>query len=462
MNQTAIKNFAVSARVMLIEAVTQKAYEYEVTQNGKNDPFQESVNGKSLTDIEKQQRTQLIEEIELHGFAEIMEEVAYTWFNRFIALRFMEVNDYIPSHTRVFTDENGEFKPEILSNALHVEIKGINKNRILELLEHQKNELLYQYLLLAQCNELHEGLPEIFERIGGWTELLFPSNLLHSDSIIANMVNSIPEEDWKEEVQIIGWLYQYYNTQPKEKVFADLKRNIKISSFDIPCATQLFTPDWIVRYMVDNSLGRIWIEGHENSGIKPFLEYYLKEAEQEESMQLELAKIRSQYRNIRPEQIKFFDPCMGSGHILVYAFDVLLQIYISCGYSEREAVKLILRYNLYGLDIDRRAYQLAYFALMMKARKYNRRILSPENQPNLANFADTMGVDTLKIPEKWNNFVKQFEFADTYGSLMDVTAENGIDDLLQESFGKNQRKIDMMVKIYHIMNQKYDIVCTNP
>ena len=465
MNKTAIKNFAVSARTKLVDAVTQRAYEYEVTENGRNIPFQELVNGHSLTPAEKHQRSQLIKRIRRNGFHQTMEEVAYTWFNRFIALRFMEVNNYLPSHTRIFTDENGDFKPEILSNAVNLEMDGLNHEYVLELLENQNNETLYKYLIITQCNALNAGLPEMFEEIGGWTELLFPANLLHSDSVIANMVSMIPEDDWKEQVQIIGWLYQYYNTEPKDKVFADLKKNIKISASAIPAATQLFTPDWIVRYMVNNSLGRLWLEGHENSEIKPNLDYYLEEAEQKESVRMELEKIRLQSKNIQPEQIKFFDPCMGSGHILVYAFDVLMQIYVSCGYSERDAVKSILHHNLYGLDIDRRAYQLAYFAIMMKARSYHRRILSPENQPNLANFADTMGVDSSMIPDKWKSFVEQFQFADIYGSLMKVTPPEESDMAvldLSETSGINRRQLEMMLQICHMMNQKYDVVCTNP
>ncbi|HAJ96699.1 MAG TPA: BREX-1 system adenine-specific DNA-methyltransferase PglX [Ruminococcus sp.] len=465
MNKTAIKNFAVSARIMLIDAVTQRAYEYDVTENGRNDPAQDSVNGNSLTPVEKNQRSQLIQKIRLNGFTQTMEEITYTWFNRFIALRFMEVNNYLPSHIRVFTDENGDFKPEILSNAVNVEIDGLDREYVLELLEKQDNETLYKYLIITQCNALNAGLPEMFEEIGGWTELLFPANLLRSDSVIANMVSMIPESDWTEQVQIIGWLYQYYNTEPKDKVFADLKKNIKISASAIPSATQLFTPDWIVRYMVDNSLGRLWLEGHENSEIKPNLPYYLDEAEQEKSVKSELEKIRLEYKNIQPEQIKFLDPCMGSGHILVYAFDVLMQIYVSCGWSERDAAKSILRHNLYGLDIDRRAYQLAYFAVMMKARRYNRRILSSENQPNLANFADTMGVDASMIPAELKSFVEQFQFADTYGSLMSVTAPEGLTMAVSEfggTFGMNQHQLDMMLKIYQILSQKYDVVCTNP
>ena len=464
MNKTAIKNFAVEARVMLINAVTQLAYEFEVTENGTNDPAQESVNGRSLTAAEKNQRSQLIANIRQNGFTQTMEEAAYTWFNRFIALRFMEVNNYLPSHTRIFSDESGNFKPEVLSDAANVEIDGLDKELVLELLENQENERLYKYIIITQCNALNKGLPEMFEQIGGWTELLFPRNLLREDSVIAKMITEIPEEDWRDQVQIIGWLYQYYNTEPKDKVFADLKKNIKISAQAIPAATQLFTPDWIVRYMVENSLGRLWAEGHGKPDDADW-KYYLDEAEQEDPVKAELEKIRAEYKNIQPENIKIIDPCMGSGHILVYAFDVLIDIYRSCGWGERDAAKSILRNTLYGLDIDRRAYQLAYFAVMMKARQYNRRICSPENQPNLANFADVMGADTDMLSGSIRRFAEQFAFADTYGSLMTVTAPADIDTAFSDfmpTLGLNMRQFDMMMKIYKILSQKYDVVCTNP
>ena len=464
MNKNAIKNFAVTARVTLIQAVTQKAFEYEITADGKNDPAQESVNGQTLTAAERSQRAQLIERIRANGFVQTMEEAAYTWFNRFIALRFMEVNNYLPSHVRIFSDENGSFKPEVLTDAVNLEIDGLDKALVLELLENQENERLYQYIIITQCNALHEGLPEMFEHIGGWTELLFPKNLLREDSIIAHMVEDIPEEDWQDQVQIIGWLYQYYNTEPKDKVFANLKKNVKISAADIPAATQLFTPDWIVRYMVENSLGRLWTEGHgkpEHADWK----YYLEEAEQEDTVRAELKQLREAYREIQPEQIRIIDPCMGSGHILVYAFDVLMDIYTACGWSERDAAVSILRNNLYGLDIDRRAYQLAYFAVMMKARQYNRRILRGENQPNLANFADVMGVNTSMLSGSLRQFVEQFQFADTYGSLMTVTAPAGLDEMVaafHPTIGLDEMQLKAMVKLYKILSQKYDVVCTNP
>ncbi|MEE0114042.1 MAG: BREX-1 system adenine-specific DNA-methyltransferase PglX [Ruminococcus sp.] len=267
-------------------------------------------------------------------------------------------------------------------------------------------------------------------------------------------------------VPLVGydWLYQYYNSEPKDKVFANLKKNVKISAADIPAATQLFTPDWIVRYMVENSLGRLWTEGHgkpENANWK----YYLEEAKQEDAVKADLEKLRAAYREIQPEQIKIIDPCMGSGHILVYAFDVLMDIYTACGWSERDAAKSILRNNLYGLDIDRRAYQLAYFAVMMKARQYNRRILSAENQPNLANFADVMHINTSLLSGSLRKFAEQFQFADTYGSLMTVTKPAGLDEAVSAflpTFGMQAEQLEMMMRVARILTQKYDVVCTNP
>lgn len=463
MNKTAIKNFAVEARVMLLEAVRQRAFEYEVTEGGKNDPAQEAVNGATLTAEERNQRAQLIAKVKANGFSQTMEEAAYTWFNRFIALRFMEVNNYLPSHTRIFSDESGAFKPEVLADAASLSIEGLDRDKVLDMLDRQERERLYKYIIITQCNALNEGLPEMFEQIGGWTELLFPKNLLRDESVIAKMVTEIPEEDWKDQVQIIGWLYQYYNTEPKDKVFADMKKNIKISAEAIPAATQLFTPDWIVRYMVENSLGRLWAEGHGKPAGAEW-KYYLEEAEQEDAVKAELEKIRAEYRNIRPEEIKVIDPCMGSGHILVYAFDVLMQIYTDQGWSEREAAESILRCNLYGLDIDRRAYQLAYFAVMMKARQYNRRILRAENQPNLANFADTAGADISLLTGDIRRLAEQFADADTYGSLMEAHMPSGLSEAgkLSPTLGISARQLEMMAKAAAILSQKYDAVITNP
>lgn len=307
MNKTAIKNYAIWARVNLIEAAKQKAFEYEITENGEMKTGIDSVGGRLLSKAEKEQRNTLIAQIRQKGFNQVMEEVAYTWFNRFIALRFMEVNGYLPSKVRIFTDENGVFKPEILKEATRVELEGIDRDTVIHLLDKQDNEGLYKYLLITQCNALNAALPGMFEKIANYTELLFPNNLLKQDSVIGRMISDIPEEDWTDAVQIIGWLYQYYNSELKDETFALLKKNVKITKERIPAATQLFTPDWIVRYMVENSLGRLWYEGHKNDELKSTWKYYLDEAEQEPEVEEQLKNIRAEYAQIKPEDIKVIE-----------------------------------------------------------------------------------------------------------------------------------------------------------
>lgn len=486
MNKTAIKNFAIWARVQLIEAAKQRAYEYEITENGENKTGIDTIGGRLLTADEKKQRQQLIAEIGRKGYTQVMEEAAYTWFNRFIALRFMEVNGFLPSKVRVFTDENGAFKPEILKEAMTVEIDGLDRGIVLDLLDKQNNEELYKYLLITQCNALNQGLPYMFEKISNWTELLFPANLLRPDSVLGQMVTEIPEEDWQDAVQIIGWLYQYYNSELKDDTFALLKKNVKISKERIPAATQLFTPDWIVRYMVENSLGRLWFEGHPNFD-KSQWKYYLDEAPQEPEVELQLQKIRADYANMKPEDIKVIDSCMGSGHILVYAFDVLLQIYTSCGWSERDAAKSIIENNLYGLDIDDRAGQLAYFAVMMKARKYSRRILNGETKPNVLAIQDsgfitddfidyvaqkdqhmkadlTLLRSSLKDAKEYGSIINmpKLNFAALY-ERMDIISREYAEDIFQLAFQTiTAEQLLPLVKQAEIMAQKYDVVVTNP
>ena len=388
MNKTAIKNFAVWARVALIEAVKQRAYEYAITEGGANDPALASIGGRLLTATEREQRRALIGEVEKKGYAQAMEEAAYTWFNRFIALRFMEVNGYLPSRVRVFTNSDGEFRPEILKEAANVEIDGLDREKVIGLLDSQDNEGLYKYLIITQCNALGVGLPGMFGKIADRTELLFPANLLRDGSVIDRMVSDIPEDDWRDAVQIIGWLYQYYNDERKNQVISIYKGNVKKE--DIPAATQLFTTDWVVRYMVDNSLGRYWIERHPESTLSDKLEFLVTPKNSE---------IRHIDDCITPEEITFFDPCMGSGHVLVYAFDVLLEIYKECGYSERDAAGLIVKNNLFGLDIDNRAAQLAYLAIMMKARSYDRRFLNREIQPNVYAIQESNDIDISSCGE---------------------------------------------------------------
>jgi hypothetical protein len=316
MNKTAIKNFAIWARVQLMEAAKQRAFEYGITEGGENKPDVDVIAGRLLSSQEIKLRNQLIVRIQQKGFTQVMEEAAYTWFNRFIALRFMEVNGYLPSKIRVFTDETGAFKPEILKQALSVDLDALDRNKVLSLLDAQENEELYKYLLITQCNALSASLPLMFEKIENWTELLFPASLLRPGSVLDRLVTDIPEEDWLDQVQIIGWLYQYYNAERKDEVFTDLKKNIKINKDTIAPATQLFTPDWIVRYMVENSLGRLWKEGHPNFDTSAW-RYYLDEAEQEPEVQQKLDTIRAERVNIKPEEIKFIDPCMGSRVIIM-------------------------------------------------------------------------------------------------------------------------------------------------
>ena len=481
MNKTAIQKFAIWARTELIEQVTQRAYQYGIDAKEYGDTSADSIGGRLLTAEEKAQRRELIQQIDAKGYEQVMEEVAYTWFNRFIALRFMEVNNYLPSHIRVFSDASGAFKPEILSDVLHLELPGLDTGKVAEYIENNDTEGLYRYLLLTQCNALNESLPRMFERMGGYTEMLLPNNILKSDSVLGRMVTDIPEEDWQDAVQIIGWMYQYYNTELKDDTFARLKKNVKITKERIPAATQLFTPDWIVRYMVENSLGRLWVEGHPNDALKSGWKYYLDEAKQEPEVEAQLTKLRAEYAAIKPEEIKVIDPCMGSGHILVYAFDVLMQIYTSAGWSEREAAQSILKNNLYGLDIDDRAAQLAYFAVMMKARQYDRRLLTRGIQPNVyaiheSNHIPSMAIEyfhqgdaRLKIDIE--RLVVAMQDAKEYGSILNVAPVDFA--RLYIRFEEIRDEIHMMqpvvmdellpmVQCAELLAQKYDVVVTNP
>ena len=481
MKKSSIQRFAIWARTELIDRVSQRAYQYDITKDGYGNANAETVSGRPLTPDEQRQRRELVEQIRQKGYTQVMEEVAYTWFNRFIALRFMEVNNYLPSHTRVFSDSTGAFKPEILEEAMHLDLPGLEKDKVLTLLERNQTEDLYRYLLLTQCNALNEALPGMFERMGGYTEMLLPNNILRQDSVLGHMVSDIPEEDWQDAVQIIGWLYQYYNTELKDDTFAQLKKNVKITKERIPSATQLFTPDWIVRYMVENSLGRLWLEGHPNAELHDGWKYYLDEAEQERSVEDQLAKLREEYKTIKPEAIKVIDPCMGSGHILVYAFDVLMQIYEANGYSQRDAAQSILKNNLYGLDIDDRAAQLAYFAVMMKARQYDRRLLTRGIQPNIFSIRESNGIQAMtieyfhkndpKLKADIESIVTEMRDAKEYGSILNITPVDFTG--LYARFDEIRNDINMMqmsalenllpvVKCAEVLAQKYDVVVTNP
>ncbi len=532
MNKTAIKNFAVQARIKLIEAVEQKAYEYNIKPDAAT--VLTTAAGRILTETEKEQREQLIRKTEEKGYEQVIEETAYTWFNRFIALRFMEVNGYLPSRIRVFTDENNNFEPQILKEAIELDLEGLDMKKVYELKQSDNEEELYKYLLITQCNALSSVLPGMFQKIEDCTELLLPDNLLHSGSVIEQMISQIPEDDWKDEVQIIGWLYQYYISQKKDEVFAALKKNIKITKENIPAATQLFTPDWIVRYMVENSLGRLWLEGHpdckaqlipteeeqkaylayrnalnENAGDEAQISdndrsttgydldedrkwhYYLEEAEQEPEVQAKLDEIRKEYAKITPEELKVIDPCCGSGHILAYMFDVLMQIYETSGYTKREAVSSIIENNLYGLDIDERAAQLAYFAVMMKGCQYDRRFLTRGVQPrvyaieesnniNRAQFeclgAGLSDIEKNAAKMQLNGLLDTLTAAKEYGSILTVGnydwellrryAENSDADgqmsIAYIGIEQTTEQLKKLIDVGEAMAQKYDAVVTNP
>lgn len=506
MNKNAIKNYAVWARTELMKQVAQKAYEYGVTESSLPDYNTDTVNGRLLTADEKKQLNELIHEVKKNGYDHVIEEVAYTWFNRFIALRYMEVNNYLPQRIRVFTNDNNEFKPDLLTDAIHVELDGLDKQKVFDYIEENKQEELYKYLLLTLCNDMYQYLPDMFTSIKDYKTLLFPDNLLKEDSVLAKLITDIDEDSWTDQVQIIGWLYQYYNSELKDTVM----KKKSYTKDDIPAATQLFTPDWIVRYMVENSLGRLYINKRKHEGIfadgknayqtseertanEKFIsnemgwKYYLPEAKQHQEVIKELETIELEHAKLKPEDIKVIDPCMGSGHILVYAFDVLMDIYRDAGYSDRDAAKSILENNLYGLEIDERAYHLAYFALMMKARSYNRRILNKETKFNLVEIREpiaTLKPEFEQYLDKYTDLVHYlvnvFQDAKELGSIinLDCTSEqlnnlnNYLDELKEEAINKDlvaQSEISELndllkplIKQAKLLVQKYDVVITNP
>ena len=482
MNKSAIKTYAVWARTELIKLVTQRAYEYEVTADNTPAYNTDSVHGRPLESEEKKQLNELIDEVNKHGFEHVIEEVAYTWFNRFIALRYMEVNNYLPQKVRVFTNENNEFKPELLTDAIHIELDGLDKQKVFDLIDHNNQEDLYKYLLLTLCNDMNQYLPDMFASISDYKSLLMPNNLLREDSIIGRMITDIDEDSWNDQVQIIGWLYQYYNSELKDIVMK--KKNY--TKDDIPAATQLFTPDWIVRYMTENSLGRLWLDGHSDFDHSTW-KYYLEEAEQEPEVLEQLKKIREEHAKLKPEDIKVIDPCMGSGHILVYAFDVLMDIYRDSGYTDRNAAKSILENNIYGLEIDERAYHLAYFALMMKARSYNRRILSKDTKVNILEIREPMG----ELKEEYDHYlgdyaelshylVNEFSEAKELGSIINLSCtfeqleelEGYLNSLKSSSMNQDMisdTEIDEinellvpLIRQAKLLVDKYDVVITNP
>ncbi|MGR6835161.1 BREX-1 system adenine-specific DNA-methyltransferase PglX [Syntrophomonas erecta] len=517
MNKTAIKNFAIWARNKLIADITYKAGLLGITDKEIKSPLPQSTKDVqffdigtkepySITGVEIEQRRKLVETIQQKerqsdyntAYKGVIEEVAYTWFNRLIAVRFMEVNDYLPSRVRVLSSESStKIEPDLVTSPFDADLDytPYEKDRIMQLKNDNQLDELFRMLFIKQCNALNAILPELFEKTNDYTELLMNVSFTDKDGVVYHLVHDIPEDDFNIEkegqVEIIGWLYQYYNTEPKDETFALLKKNVKITKERIPAATQLFTPHWIVRYMVENSLGRLWLEGHPNGTLKSEWKYYLDEAEQEPEVQAQLDTIREEYKNIKPENIKIIDPCMGSGHILVYAFDVLMQIYESYGYNQRDAAKSIMENNLYGLDIDNRAYQLAYFAIMMKARQYNRRILNDEitihvyaiqesndvNRGHLKYFGagmDEMELNTARL--QMQSLLDTFTDAKEYGSILnienynwkllyqfveilDMTGQMTLDTV---GIDNTKKQLRLLVETGMTMAQKYDVVVTNP
>ncbi len=504
MDKNKIKSFAIWARRNLISAVSERAKRIGVTENKIEDAV--AVQGgfklegnDEIFKLSKSDRDKLKNEVNEKGFEQVMEEVAYTWFNRFMGLRYMEVNDYLPSGIRVLSSEvEGKIEPDVLTRVSEViDELNLNAEYIYELLDSGKTEdreEAYKHILVRQCNELGKIIPQMFEKISDYTELLLPDNLLEEGSVIRKMVEDIEEDDWKEEVEIIGWMYQYYISEKKDEVFAALKKNVKITKENIPAATQLFTPKWIVKYMVENSLGRLWLEGHPNEELQKEWKYYLEEAEQESEVEEELKKIREEHSQLKPEDIKVLDPCMGSAHILVYAFDVLYEIYKTAGYSEREIPRMILENNLYGLDIDDRAAQLASFALIMKARHYNRRLFREIEREslelNLCSIQESNSIhkeaidyfcslDTKLDNDELENDLEYlwstFMDAKEYGSILEVEGVNfealrqRVKEIEQEDnlmFGDYKKmlldKLPTIIKQAEMINRKYEICVTNP
>ena len=513
MNKTAIKNFAIWARNKLIADICYRAGLMGITEKGIADPLPQSTLDAQFYDIGVaepylvageaiKQRRQLVSAIRekeadtdyATAYQYIMEEVAYTWFNRLIAVRFMEVNDYLPSHLRVLSSESGKVEPDLVTTPFDAELPftAEEEARIIQWKQDNKLDELFRFLFIKQCNALNEILPGLFEKTTDYTEVLLNLSVVDQEGVVYKLTHDIPEKDFNIEqggqVEIIGWLYQYYNTEPKKAAF---EKSGKITKEEIPAVTQLFTPDWIVRYMVENSLGRLWVEGHPDSDLRKNWKYYLDEAPQEPEVQAKLAEIRKEYAALSPEDLTLIDPCMGSGHILVYAFDVLMQIYESVGYSQRDAAKSILEHNLYGLDIDDRAYQLAYFAVMMKARQYNRRILNGENTCHVYAIQESNPINRAHLKffgaglsdlEK-NTAKMQLEGlldiltdAKEYGSILNVPEYNwallrrfvgGIDDEVQislESAGVEQtaEELQKLIDLGETMARKYWVTCTNP
>ncbi|MBF0397924.1 MAG: BREX-1 system adenine-specific DNA-methyltransferase PglX [Desulfobacterales bacterium] len=481
MNSSKIKNYAPQARRDFIQAVTERANLYGIFGDQKIESLEKKgdvamIGGRAFSKKEGELREKLLNQIKKEGFQQVMEAYAYTWFNRFVALRYMELHDYLYHGFRVLSNRNNTEIPELLEHAADVDFQGLKKDTVISLrLSGDKDNELYRLLIVAQCNALNSAMPFLFDRIDSVTELLLPDNLLHSNSPIRKLVNSIDEESW-QNVEIIGWIYQFYISEKKDQVIGKV-----VKSEDIPAATQLFTPNWIVRYMVQNTLGRMWLATYPDSPLRNKMEYYIEPAEQESEVQKQLDEITP--KELNPEEITFLDPACGSGHILIEAFNIFKEIYLERGYRTKDIPRLILEKNLYGLDICDRAAQLACFAVLMKAREDDRRILGRDDlKLNIMAIQDSdesviknieiFFKDDESISNGLKAVVKLFENAKTFGSLIAVP-ENlaGKKELFEAAIKKN---VDEVFKVGNlesltgllrqteILVKKYDCVVTNP
>ena len=507
MDKPAIKKFAVWTRNKLITDTKYRAGLVGVTETAVAEPLPQSnetvqffdvglpqpyrIEGEAVT-----QRQRFVAELNKEttkqgsytaAYQTVVDKVAYTWFNRLIAVRYMEVNDLLPSRTRVLSSADGRAEPQIVTSPFDavLDYSPAEQQQIAALKNDNQLDEAFRLLFLKQCAALGDCLPRLFEQVDDYMPLLLALSFTDKDGVVYHLVHDIPEPDWQDAVQIVGWLYQYYNTEPKEQVFANLKKNIKISKENIPAATQLFTPDWIVRYMVENSLGRLWGEGHPDFD-KSEWKYYLDEAPQEPQVAQQLAELRKEYAALTPEDIKCIDPCMGSGHILAYLFDVLMQIYRSAGYGDRDAAASIVEHNLYGLDIDDRAAQMAYFVVMMKGCHYDSRFLRRHLNPHVYAIQESgeLTADALGRLGKQESTARAlldgFKNAKEYGSILQPKVTLAELDALQEQLREVDGASDMgsftdqfvagqllrvlcpLVEQARMLVQKYDVVVTNP
>lgn len=514
MNKTAIRNFATWARVTLQEAMRQRAGLLGITPSDIKEPLPAStpeiqyfdlgtgtpvsVEGPAIR-VRKKLTERLLQDHDIDygtAYRNLIENMASTWFNRLIAIRYMEVNDYFPDHIRTLSsDVSGKVDPDLVSTPFDsdLEFMTAEKQQILDWKDANQNDELFNFLLLKRCHQIGQWMPDFFEGDDDASDFFLQFSYIDPNGVVYHLIHDLPEDDFQDQVQIIGWLYQYYNSELKDEVFANLKKNVKVTKENIPAATQLFTPDWIVRYMVENSLGRLWLAGHPDDALQAKWKYYVPDAPQDASVTAELDALKADYAKLQPEDLSLIDCCSGSGHILAYAFDVLMDIYDSQGYTPREAAQSILEHNLYGLDIDDRAWQLTYFSLMMKARQYDRRLFSRDLRPQVCAIEESNGLtkwsdmrgqveaEQMTLEEQFVNLADElidtFHDAKNYGSLLQVAPANydGLLDYMQQLLDEGcnnlflsgwlQEVAERMPKLIRqakLLSRKYWVSVTNP